>query len=88
MILTHLALLAVTTGSVVWTPKVGAVMIGCNIAAIAIAKATIPDPTKGPQLPAPAFFGGFALPALLAAASFGHLIGAGMILGLARVGLL
>lgn len=63
-------------------------MIVCNILAIAIGKFTIKYPSAGPQLPSPALFGGLGLPALLGTTSFGHLLGAGAILGLANLGVL
>lgn len=42
----------------------------------------------GPKLPfgLPAIFTGFGVPELLATASFGHILGAGIILGLANSG--
>ena len=86
--MTHLTLLAVTPASVAWSPSVAAVMIICNIVAIAIGKATIAKQNEGPGLPAPAMFGGMSLGALLGTASLGHIIGAGMILGMASAGIL
>jgi photosystem I subunit 10 len=74
--------------SVEWSPKVAIVMIICNIIAIAFGKATIQKPSVGPALPSPALFGGFGLGALLGTTSFGHVLGAGAILGLARLGVL
>lgn len=71
-----------------WNPKVGAVMIIANIIAIAFAKYTMKNPGAGPALPGGAFFGGMGLPALLGTTSFGHVLGAGAILGLARLGVL
>lgn len=71
-----------------WSPKVAAVMIVCNILAIAIGKFTIKYPSEGPQMPSPSLFGGFGLPAVLGTTSFGHLLGAGAILGLANLGVL
>ena len=71
-----------------WSPKVAMVMIICNIIAIAIGKASIKKPSEGPAMPSPAFFGGFGLPAVLATTSFGHIIGIGVILGLASMGAL
>ncbi|EDZ93829.1 photosystem I PsaG/PsaK protein, partial [Limnospira maxima CS-328] len=45
---------------------------------------------KGPALPVslPRIFTGFGFPELLATASLGHLLGAGVILGLANAGVL
>jgi len=71
-----------------WSPKVAAVMIVCNILAIAFGKLTIKYPSAPPAMPSPSLFGNFGLPAVLATASFGHLIGAGVILGLANLGVL
>jgi photosystem I subunit 10 len=75
-----------------WSPKVAAIMITCNLFAIAIGFYAIPKASrgKGPDLPVklPGLFAGFGLTELLATASFGHLLGAGMILGLANAGLL
>jgi photosystem I subunit 10 len=44
----------------------------------------------GPSLPVqlPGLFAGFGLPELLGITSFGHILGAGLILGLAQAGLL
>ena len=88
--MTHLSLLlasAVPT-TVEWNLKVGITMIICNIIAIAFAKYTMKEQSAGPQLPMSAFFGGMGLPALLATTSFGHLLGAGVILGLSNLGAL
>ncbi|AFZ54717.1 MAG: photosystem I reaction center subunit PsaK [Geminocystis sp.] len=71
-----------------WNLNVGLTMIVCNIVAIAFAKYTVKEPGAGPKLPGEAFFGGMGLPALLATTSFGHLLGAGVILGLASLGAL
>lgn len=71
-----------------WGPKVAIVMIVANILAIAFGKATINKPSVGPQLPSPELFGGFGLGALLGTLSFGHILGAGAILGLASLGVL
>lgn len=87
--MTHLMLIAAAVPNTLsWSPKVAVVMVVCNILAIAIGKATIQMPSEGPQLPSPALFGGMGLPALLATTSFGHLIGTGVILGLANLGAL
>ncbi len=85
--LTFLAAAYVPT-TVEWSPKVAIVMIVCNIIAIAFGKYTIKNPSAEPGLPSPEFFGGMGLPALLGTTSFGHLLGAGAILGLASVGAL
>ena len=74
--------------TVSWSPKVAIVMILCNVAAIAFGKFTIKNQSADPQLPSPALFGGMGLPALLGTTSLGHVLGAGVILGLANAGAL
>ena len=87
--MTYLTLLAATVPSTVsWSPKVAIVMIACNIVAIAFGKFTIKNQSAGPGLPSPDMFGGMGLPALLGTTSLGHVLGAGMILGLASAGAL
>ncbi len=87
--MTYLTLLAASVPSTVsWSPKVAIVMIVCNIIAIAFGKFTMKNPSAEPSLPSSEFFGGMGLPALLGTTSFGHLLGAGAILGLAHVGAL
>jgi photosystem I subunit 10 len=49
-------------------------------------KFTIQYSNSQPELPAPQFFSGFGLPVVLATASFGHILGAGIILGLHYIG--
>jgi photosystem I subunit 10 len=71
-----------------WSPKVAAVMIACNILAIAFGKLTIQQPSVGPGMPSPNMFGGFGLGAVLGTTAFGHILGAGVILGLASAGAL
>ncbi|ELS00590.1 photosystem I reaction center subunit PsaK [Xenococcus sp. PCC 7305] len=88
--MSYITLLAAASvpATVEWSPKVAIVMIICNIIAIAIGKYTIQNPSSEPALPSAEYFGGMGLPALLGTTSLGHLIGAGMILGLASVGAL
>ncbi|MDJ0729810.1 MAG: photosystem I reaction center subunit PsaK [Crocosphaera sp.] len=83
-------LLAVSTvpTTIEWNPKIAMIMIVCNIFAIAVGKFTIAQPNKGPGLPSPKMFGGMSLGALLGTTSFGHILGAGVILGLASSGAL
>jgi photosystem I subunit 10 len=88
MTLTSLILFAAVPPTVEWSPKVAIVMIVCNILAIAFAKFTVQKPSEGPELPMAPMFGGMGAPALLATTSFGHLIGVGVILGLASLGAL
>lgn len=87
--MTYLTLLfAAVPNTPTWSPKVAIVMVICNILAIAFGKLTIQKPNEGPELPMSPMFGGLSLPALLGVTSFGHLIGAGVILGLANLGAL
>ncbi|NEN92977.1 MAG: photosystem I reaction center subunit PsaK [Okeania sp. SIO3H1] len=75
-----------------WSPKVAIVMITCNLVAIAIGYYAISKNNRGqgPDLPVslPAIFTGFGIPELLATTSFGHILGAGIILGLGSAGML
>ena len=71
-----------------WSPLVGMVMIICNVLAIAVGKFDIATPDAGPALPMSQMFGGMGYPALLATTSLGHVIGFGVILGLANIGIL
>lgn len=87
----HLFPLAQTVPSTPeWSFKVALIMITCNLFMIAIGKYAIQQPGVGPQIPVslPGLFEGFGVPELLATMSFGHLLGAGMILGLGNAGLL
>lgn len=84
----YISLLAAVPPTLTWSPKVAIVMVICNVVAIAVGKFTIKYPNEGPALPAPGMFGGMGLGALLGTTSFGHLLGAGVILGLANLGAL
>ncbi|MDX2243483.1 MAG: photosystem I reaction center subunit PsaK [Leptolyngbyaceae cyanobacterium bins.302] len=67
-----------------WSPSVAVVMIIANIIAIAISKYSIQRPNVGPEIPGL----GLSVPAFIAAACFGHILGAGAILGLTNTGAL
>ena len=81
-------LLTATPRTLEWTPAVAIVMIACNSLAIAIAKFTIKNPSAAPAMPSPNMFGGFGLPAVIGSTCFGHILGAGTILGLSNIGVL
>jgi photosystem I subunit 10 len=66
-----------------WSPTIALIMIACNVLALAFARFTVQRPNEGGGLPSIA---GFSLPLLLGAASFGHVLGAGVILGLTNIG--
>ncbi|VXD13176.1 Photosystem I reaction center subunit PsaK [Planktothrix serta PCC 8927] len=77
--------------TVSWSPGVGIVMIVCNLLAIFIGFYAISKENrgKGPGLPGlPRMFTGFGVPELLATASFGHILGAGVVLALGNAGVL
>lgn len=82
------SLLATAPTTLSWSPTVAGVMIICNILAIAFGKFTIQKPSEAPAMPSPELFGGFGLPAVIGTACFGHILGAGTILGLASMGIL
>jgi photosystem I subunit 10 len=81
-------LLALAPATISWSPKVGLVMIVCNVIAIAIGKATIKQPNVGLKLPSSNFFGGFSHGAMLGTLSLGHILGMGAIQGLATRGVI
>jgi photosystem I subunit 10 len=73
-----------------WGLQTAIIMIACNLFVIAIGRFAIQKPGAGPALPfsLPGLFEGFGVPELLATASLGHILGAGMILGLGSAGIL
>ncbi len=71
-----------------WSPTVAVIMILCNILAAAIAKNTIQNPKVGPAMPSPDLFGGLSQGAVIGTACFGHILGAGVILGLSYTGVI
>ena len=90
MIYSTLLGVAVTARTVEWSPLVGLTMTLCCLFAVAIGRTAIKNRGVGPKLPVdnPALFDGFGIPELLATMSFGHVLGAGMILGLSNAGVL
>ena len=90
--MTHLAfnLLAAVPATPTWSPSVGLIMVTANVFALVVARYGIQVKGVGPSLPVqlPGLFSGFGLPEFLAVTSFGHVLGAGLILGLAQAGLL
>lgn len=74
-----------------WNISVAVVMIFCNLFAFVIGKWAIKKPGQGPTLPGSPESGllaNFGIAELLAVTSFGHILGAGMILGLSNAGAL
>ena len=78
----------ITTTS--WNLSVGIIMITANLFSFIIGYFAIQKTGLGPDLPLPQLASKkkFGLPELLATASFGHILGAGIILGLSNAGLL
>ena len=83
----QLPILAVAQ-TVPWSVSVGIVMIACNLVAIVIGRFAIQNAGQGIALPIKGPFDGFGVPELLATTSFGHVLGAGVILGLGNAGIL
>lgn len=87
-----LGLQSTTPSTPEWSLTVGIIMILCNIFAIVVGYYAISKENRGqgPALPVslPRVFTGFGVPELLATASFGHILGAGVILGLSYTGVL
>ncbi|NJK28730.1 MAG: photosystem I reaction center subunit PsaK [Acaryochloris sp. RU_4_1] len=85
----HPLLLAAASGSL-WTFNTGILMLVCNLLAVVIGRYTIKYPGQGPALPfgVPDFMKDFGVPEMLATGALGHILGAGMILGLRTSGAL
>jgi photosystem I subunit 10 len=88
--LLHHLVLAAIPHTEPWSFGTALVMIFCNLIAVAIGRFAIKNPGGGPDLPVskPDLFRNFNLPELLATFSFGHILGAGMILGLTNAGVM
>lgn len=89
--LTGLTLLATDVPQTVpWNFNVALVMIAANLFAIFIGRFAIKKAGTNNQirLANDGLWKNFGLPELLATASFGHILGAGFILGLSNAGLL
>ena len=86
--LTLLAQIAPNTAN--WSLSVGVIMSFANLFAVIIGYFAIQNTGKGKGLPVPQLASKktFGLPELLATMSFGHILGAGIVLGLASTGVL
>ena len=84
----HSILLAAAQSTVpstpAWSLSTALLMIVCNIFGLLLARNTVQKPGVGPASPVP----GLSLAQLLAGTSFGHILGAGVILGLGNAGIL
>lgn len=79
-------LLTVVARTPDWSPSIALIMVACNVVAILIARFTVKYPNVGPGIPVLSDVAGLSLPALLGATSLGHILGAGIILGLTNTG--
>jgi photosystem I subunit X len=79
-----------TPSTIDWNPSVALVMIMSNLFCVAIGRYAIQNSGQGPSLPVPKpeVWDKFGLPELLATTSLGHILGAGIILGLGNAGVL
>jgi photosystem I subunit X len=86
--LLHNLIIAAIPHTEPWNFKTAAVMILCNLIAVAIGRFAIANPGGGPgsTVGKPDLFRNFNLPELLATFSFGHILGVGFILGLTNAG--
>jgi len=73
-----------------WNNSVALIMIFSNLFCIAIGRYAIQNSGQGPSLPVPKpeVWDKFGVPELLATTSLGHILGAGIILGLGNAGIL
>lgn len=84
--ITTITMLAVAARMPDWSPTIALIMVACNVLAIIFARATVKMPNVGPKIPIFSDVAGLSLPALLGATSFGHIVAAGVILGLSNMG--
>ena len=79
-----------TPSTIDWNPSVALIMIMSNLFCIAVGRYAIQNSGKGPSLPVPKpeVWDKFGVPELLATTSLGHIVGAGIILGLGNAGVL
>lgn len=70
-----------------WSTQNSIIMISCNLIAVLVGRYAIQVRGLGPSIP---LYGvsGFGLSELLATTSLGHIIGAGVILGLKSIGVI
>ena len=87
MILTTIhahVLIAALSQAPTWSIKIAIIMIICNLICIGIGRYAINIRGLGPSLPLLGLEG-FGLTELLATTSLGHIVGAGVILGLSSI---
>ena len=81
-------LLSVVPQTATWSAKIASIMISSNILCIVAGRYTIQVKGSGSSLSLNGSFNNFTLPELLASTSLGHIVGSGIILGFAYMGLL
>ncbi|ACK64552.1 photosystem I reaction center subunit PsaK [Rippkaea orientalis PCC 8801] len=84
--LTHIS----SPTTISWNLSVCILMIFANLFAVVVGYFAIQNTGVGPALPLPQLASKkqFGVPELLATMSFGHILGAGLILGLSNAGIL
>ena len=80
-------IITVIPHTTIWSTQIAIIMITCNLIAIAIGRYAIQIRGLGPSIPISGLEG-FGLPELLATTSLGHILGAGVIIGLGSLGIL
>ena len=81
-------LLSIVPQTATWSAKIASIMISSNILCIVAGRYTIQVKGAGSPLALNGSFSSFTLPELLASTSLGHIVGSGIILGFAYMGLL
>jgi photosystem I subunit X len=86
----HLTLILALQHTVVWSPLVSIVMVSCCLFSVIIGRFAIKNRGVSASLGSatPSYLQGFGVAEMLGTMSFGHILGAGMILGMANAGLL
>ncbi len=76
--------------TVIWSPQVSIVMVTCCLFSVIIGRFAIKNRGVSASLGSatPSYLQGFGVAEMLGTMSFGHILGAGMILGMANAGLL
>nr|YP_010336047.1 photosystem I subunit X [Tsunamia transpacifica]QUE27938.1 PsaK [Tsunamia transpacifica]UNJ14453.1 photosystem I subunit X [Tsunamia transpacifica] len=80
-------LIAAAPHTSTWSPQVAIIMVASNLLVMALGRYAIQVRGLGPSIPL-AGLKGFGLPELLATASLGHIVGAGIIIGASSTGLI
>jgi photosystem I subunit X len=76
--------------TVTWSPQVSIIMVTCCLFSVIIGRFAIKNRGVSASLGSatPSYLQGFGVAEMLGTMSFGHILGAGMILGMANAGLL